>query len=106
MATDVAPIAAEDESLTKNESALITQRGARQRERKKRAAARAELVERRTQVGRDTAGQAALDKEEKDLLAKENDLSQQESQVNTKLDEILKMRGDLIKRATQVATTL
>jgi hypothetical protein len=103
---DVAPIAAEDENLSKNEAELITQRGALQREHKKLADARAELVERRSQVGRDSAGQAALDKEEKDLLAKENDLSQQESQVNTKLDELLKMRGDLIKRATQVASTL
>src|SRR3954451_15903137 len=34
---DVAPIAAEDESLHKNESDLMTQRGALQRERKKLA---------------------------------------------------------------------
>ena len=104
-AADVAPINAEDESLTKNENDLMTQRGALQRERKKIADARAELVERRTQLGHDSAGQAALDEAEKKLLAQENDLSTQESQVNGKLDELLKMRGDLVKRATQVVAT-
>jgi hypothetical protein len=101
-AADVAPITAEDESLRKNESDLITQRGALQRERKKIADARAEIVERRSQLGHDSAGQAALDEEEKKLLAKESDLSSQESSVNDKLDELLKMRGELVKRATQV----
>jgi hypothetical protein len=104
-AADVAPITAEDESLKKNENDLITQRGALQRERKKIADARAELVERRTQLGHDSAGQAALDEAEKKLLAQENDLSSQESQVNGKLDELLKMRGDLVKRATQAVST-
>ena len=104
-AADVAPITAEDESLRKNESDLITQRGALQRERKKLADARAEIVERRSQLGHDSAGQAALDEEEKKLLAKETDLSSQESSVNEKLDELLKMRGDLVKRATQVVAT-
>ncbi|HEX9101695.1 MAG TPA: hypothetical protein VF997_05805, partial [Polyangia bacterium] len=104
-APDVAPITAEDESLRKNESDLFTQRGALQRERKKLADARAEIVERRSQLGHDSAGQAALDEEEKKLLAKETDLSSQESQVNGKLDELLKMRGDLVKRATQVVAT-
>lgn len=104
-APDVAPITAEDESLRKNESDLITQRGALQRERKKLADARAEIVERRSQLGHDSAGQAALDEEEKKLLAKETDLSSQESSVNEKLDELLKMRGDLVKRATQVVAT-
>jgi DNA repair exonuclease SbcCD ATPase subunit len=102
---DVAPITAEDESLRKNESELITQRGALQRERKKIADARAEIVERRSQLGHDSAGQAALDEEEKKLLAKESDLSSQESQVNAKLDELLRMRGDLVKKATQVVAT-
>lgn len=104
-AADVAPITAEDESLRKNESDLITQRGALQRERKKIADARAEIVERRSQLGHDSAGQAALDEEEKKLLAKESDLSTQESTVNDKLDELLRMRGDLVKRATQVVAT-
>ncbi len=104
-APDVAPITAEDESLRKNESDLISQRGALQRERKKLADARAEIVERRSQLGHDSAGQAALDEEEKKLLAKESDLSSQESSVNEKLDELLKMRGDLVKRATQVVAT-
>lgn len=102
---DVAPITAEDESLRKNESDLITQRGSLQRERKKIADARAELVERRSQLGHDSAGQAALDEAEKKLLAQENDLTTQESTVNEKLDELLKMRGDLVKRATQVVAT-
>lgn len=102
---DVAPIAAEDESLEKNESDLLGQRGALQRERKKLADARAEIVERRSQLGHDSTGQAALDAEEKKLLARENDLSSQEAQVNGKLDELLKMRGDLVKRATQAAAT-
>jgi hypothetical protein len=104
-AADVAPITAEDESLKKNENDLITQRGALQRERKKIADARAELVERRGQLGHDSAGQAALDEAEKKLLSQENDLTSQESQVNGKLDELLKMRGDLVKRATQVVST-
>jgi hypothetical protein len=98
---DVAPITAEDESLRKNETDLLTQRGMLQRERKKIADARAEIVERRAQLGHDSAGQAALDEEEKKLLARESDLSSQESQVNSKLDELLRMRGDLVKRATQ-----
>ena len=102
---DVAPITAEDESLRKNETDLITQRGTLQRERKKLADARAEIVERRSQLGHDSAGQAALDEAEKKLLAQENDLSTQESTVNEKLDELLKMRGDLVKRATQVVAT-
>jgi len=104
-AADVAPITAEDESLKKNENDLITQRGALQRERKKIADARAEIVERRSQLGHDSAGQAALDEAEKKLLAQETDLSSQESQVNGKLDELLKMRGELVKRATQVVAT-
>jgi len=104
-AADVAPITAEDESLKKNENDLITQRGALQRERKKIADARAEIVERRSQLGHDSAGQAALDEEEKKLLVKENDLSSQESTVNDKLDQLLKMRGELVKRATQVVAT-
>ena len=104
-AADVAPITAEDESLRKNETDLITQRGALQRERKKIADARAEIVERRSQLGHDSAGQAALDEEEKKLLVKENDLSSQESSVNDKLDQLLKMRGELVKRATQVVAT-
>jgi hypothetical protein len=102
---DVAPIAAEDESLKKNESELLGQRGTLQRERKKLADARAEIIERRTQLGHDSTGQAALDEEEKKLLVKENDLSSQEASVNGKLDELLKMRGDLVKRATQVVAT-
>ncbi|HEY2744163.1 MAG TPA: hypothetical protein VGL86_06060 [Polyangia bacterium] len=102
---DVAPITAEDESLHKNEADLITQRGALQRERKKIADARAEIVERRSQLGHDSAGQAVLDDEEKKLLSKESDLSSQESSVNDKLDELLRMRGELVKRATQVVAT-
>lgn len=102
---DVAPITAEDESLRKNETDLITQRGALQRERKKLADARAEIVERRAQLGHDSAGQAALDEAEKKLLTQENDLTSQESSVNQKLDELLKMRGDLVKRATQAVAT-
>ena len=102
---DVAPITAEDESLHKNETDLISQRGALQRERKKIADARAEIVERRSQLGHDSTGQAALDEEEKKLLAKESDLSSQESSVNDKLDELLKMRGELVKRATATVST-
>jgi hypothetical protein len=102
---DVAPITAEDESLHKNETDLITQRGALQRERKKIADARAEIVERRSQLGHDSAGQSVLDEEEKKLLSKESDLSSQESGVNDKLDELLRMRGELVKRATQVVAT-
>ena len=77
---DVAPITAEDESLRKNEGDLIMQRGALQRERKKLADARAEIIERRSQLGHDSAGQAALDEEEKKLLA------QRERSVDARVD--------------------
>jgi hypothetical protein len=102
---DVAPITAEDESLRKNENDLLTQRGVLQKERKKLADARAELIERRTQLGHDAPGQAALDEEEKKLLAREGDLSQAEQQVNDKLDQLLKQRGDLVQRAASVVAT-
>jgi hypothetical protein len=99
---DVTPITQESEQLQKNESDLIGQRGALQRERKKLAEARAEIVDRREKLGHDSAGQAALDEEEKKLLAKETELSDQETQVNTKLDELLKMRTELLSKATSV----
>lgn len=102
---DVAPITAEDESLRKNETDLLTQRGALQRERKKLADARAEIVERRAQLGHDSAGQAALDEEEKKLNARESDLTSQEDEVNQKLDELLRMRGDLVRQATQAVAS-
>jgi hypothetical protein len=100
-AVDVAPITAEDESLKRNESDLLGQRGVLQRERKKLSDARAEIIERRAQLGHDSAGQAALDQEEKKLLARENELSQQESDVNGKLDALLQMRDELIRKATE-----
>jgi hypothetical protein len=103
---DVAPITAEDESLKKNETDLLGQRGMLQRERKKLSDARAELVERRSQLGHDSTGQAALDEAEKSLLNKEGELSAQEQQVNDKLDLLLKARDQLVQRATQVVATL
>jgi hypothetical protein len=102
---DVAPLAAEDESLRKDESDLLLQRGMLQRERKKLSDARTELVERRTQLGHDSTGQAALDDEEKKLLAKEGALSQQEQQVNDKLEQLLKQRDALVVKATTAATS-
>jgi hypothetical protein len=102
---DVAPITAEDESLKKNESDLINQRGALQRERKKLSDARTELVDRRKQLGHDSAGQAALDEEEKKLLSEESDLASKETEINGKLDQLLQQRADLVKKVTaQVAT--
>jgi hypothetical protein len=97
---DVTPINQEEQQLQKNESDLIGQRGVLQRERKKLAEARAEIVDRREKLGHDSAGQAALDEEEKKLLSREGELSEQESQVNTKLDELLKMRTELVQKAT------
>ena len=102
---DVTPITQEEQQLQKNEGELIGQRGALQKERKKLADERAEIIDRRTRLGHDSAGQAALDDEEKKLLSKEGELEQQESQVNTKLDDLLKMRGELVQKITaQVAT--
>ena len=102
---DVAPITAEDESLKKSETDLLGQRGMLQRERKKLSDARAELVERRSQLGHDSTGQAAIDDAEKSLLTKEGELSQQEQQVNDKLDLLLKARDQLVQKATQVVAT-
>jgi hypothetical protein len=101
-AADVTPITSADESLRKNETELMAERGNLQRERKKLVDARAEIVERRQQLGHDSTGQAALDEEEKKLMSKEGELTEQEAQVNSKLDELLKMRGDLVRKATQV----
>jgi len=97
---DVTPITQEDQQLQKNEGELIGQRGVLQRERKKLADARAEIVDRREKLGHDSAGQAALDEEEKKLMVRETELSDQETQVNSKLDELLKMRTDLVQKAT------
>ena len=97
---DVAPIAAEDESLKKNESELIGQRGALQRERKKLSDARTELVDRRKLLGHDSAGQSAIDEEEKKLLGQESDLASKETEINSKLDDLLKQRGELVKKVT------
>lgn len=102
---DVTPMTAEDESLQKNESDLIGQRGALQKERKTLAAARQEIIERRKELGHDSAGQAALDEEEKKLLAKETYLEGEESTVNTKLDDLLKQRDDLVKKVTAAVAT-
>jgi hypothetical protein len=97
---DVTPMNVEDQSLQQNESALIGQRGALQRARKKIADERAEIVDRRQKLGHDSAGQAALDEEEKKLLTREADLATQEEQVNSKLDQLLKQRGDLMQKVT------
>jgi hypothetical protein len=104
-AVDVTPITQEDQQLQKDQGELVGQRGSLQRERKKIAEARAELVDRREKLGHDSAGQAALDAEEKKLLAKEAELTQQESAVNTKLDELLKQRADLVQKATATVAT-
>ncbi len=97
---DVTPITQEEQALQKNESELIGQRGALQKERKKLDDERAEIIDRRQKLGHDSAGQSALDDEEKKLLTKESDLEQAESQVNTRLDDLLKLRGELVQKAT------
>jgi len=104
-AVDVAPITAEDESLKKNEGELLGQRGALQRERKKLADARAEIVDRRKQLGHDSAGQSALDEEEKKLQAQEGELETRESQINDKLEALLKQRDELVQKATQAVAS-
>jgi hypothetical protein len=98
---DVAPINNEAAGLEKNEGELIGRRGALQRERSKITEARKELSERRTQLGHDSAGQAALDEEDKKLSAREADLLKEESSVNDRFDQLLKARAELIQRATQ-----
>jgi hypothetical protein len=104
-AIDVTPITAESDGLKKNESDLLGERGALQRERKKIADARAEIVDRRKQLGHDSAGQAVLDEEEKKLLAQETEIATRESQVNAKLDDLLRLRSELVTRATQAVAT-
>jgi hypothetical protein len=98
---DTAPIAAEEAGLEKSQTELIGRRGALQRERSDLTTKRKELSERRAQLGRDTAGQAALDEEEKKLTAKEAEVFQEESSVNEKLDQLLKARAELVQKATQ-----
>jgi hypothetical protein len=104
-AADLTPITAEDESLRKDESDLVGQRGMLQRERKKLADARAELAERRTQIGHDSAGQAALEEEEKKLAARDSDLSREEQKVDDRLGQLFKQREALVQRVTAVTTT-
>jgi len=104
-AADIAPLAAEDESLRKGEGELLSQRGMLQRERKKLADARAELIERRAQLGHDATGQSALDDEEKKLLTRESELTQQELTINDKLDQLLKQRDALVQKATAAVAT-
>jgi hypothetical protein len=98
---DVSPLAAEDESLKKNESDLLGQRGSLQRERKTLDDKRAELVDRRKQLGHDSAGQAALDEEEKKLVDQESALANREDDLNKKLDQLLAQREGLVQKATQ-----
>lgn len=100
---DTAPIAAEAAGLQQHENDLLGRRGALQRERTKITEARKDLIDRRTQLGHDNAGQAALDEEEKQLSQKENDLTGEESAVNLKLDELLKARAALVEKASQAA---
>jgi hypothetical protein len=102
---DVTPLTAEDDALAKSQDALAGERTNLQRERKKLSDARAEILDRRKQLGHDSAGQAALDDEEKKLVAEESALSSKESELNNKLDDLLKQRGDLIKKATSVVAT-
>lgn len=101
---DVAPLTAEDDALKKNESDLLGQRGALQRERKKIVEERQALVDRRKQLGHDSAGQAALDEEDKRLTQAETELVTREKDIDDKLVLLLKSREDLVQRATsQVA---
>jgi hypothetical protein len=103
-AVDVAPLNAEDDALKKNESDLLGQRGALQRERKKIVEERQALVDRRKQLGHDSAGQSALDEEDKKLTQAETDLVGREKDIDDKLDQLLQSREELVKKATsQVA---
>jgi hypothetical protein len=97
----VAPIAAADDALRQNESELFGQRGALQRERKKIGEARAELIDRRKALGHDSAGQSALDEEDRKLTAQEDALASREKDVDEKLATLLKQREELVQRATQ-----
>src|SRR5262245_52784957 len=95
---DVTPLSNEDETIRKNEEDLLLQRGTLQRERKKISDARNELLERRKQAGKDSASLASIDDEEHKLNTSEKELTQKESQLSTQLDDLLKMRGELVKK--------
>jgi hypothetical protein len=102
---DVTPITNEGESLKKDETDLLTARGALQRERKKISDARAEIVERRKQLGHDSVGQAALDEEDKKLIERENDLHSKESDLDDKLQSLLKQQSALLQKATSAVAS-
>jgi hypothetical protein len=102
---DIAPLAAEDAELKKSQDDLVIERGALQRERKRLLDARAEIVDRRKQLGHDSVGQAALDEEDKKLVDDEKKLEQREAELAAKLDKLLEQRGELVKKATTVVAT-
>ena len=102
---DVAPITVEDEALQKSQTDISAERGNLQRERKKLSDARAEIIDRRKQLGHDSAGQSALDEEEKKLIEAEGSLTSKESELNGKLDDLIKQRADLVKKATAAVST-
>src|SRR5258706_14420121 len=81
---DVAPIAAEAETLKSHEADLLTRRGALQRERKQLADARAALSDKR-KGARDPAWHAAVGEREHQLTPRENQPQAQESPINRKL---------------------
>jgi hypothetical protein len=102
---DVAPITAEDAELKKNQDDLVVERGALQRERKRILDARAEIVDRRKQLGHDSVGQAALDEADKKLVDDEKRLEAKEAELSAKLDKLLEQRQELVKKATSVVAT-
>lgn len=98
---DVTPITSQEADLQKTANDLLGERGALQRERKTISDARAEIVDRRKELGHDSAGQAALDAEEQKLLAEESAVAEKERAVNSKLDQLFDQRGQLLQRATE-----
>lgn len=99
-AVDTAPIVAEAAGLQQHETDLLGRRGALQRERSQLTEARKELSDKRSQLGHGNPGQAALDEEEKKLTQKELELTGEESAINTKLDELLKARAELVRKVS------
>jgi hypothetical protein len=98
---DVTPLTTEAASLQQSENDLLGRRGLLQRERSQISDARKELSERRAQLGHDSAGQAALDEEDKKLIEREGNLSKQATDLDQKVDELIKKHDELVQRATQ-----
>lgn len=94
--------AAVDERLQANENELLGVRGALERERRQILEARSNLAERRKLATRDPSVAGALEQEELKLNARETALVSQESDFDRKLDEMLKLRRELLQQGSEL----